>query len=48
MSKCAVCGSKKSTVLKEQEGSKFLENIGEAIISTFVLLGEAIVKTFAS
>ena len=40
----AVCGSEKSRFIKEQEPSRFLEEIGKAVTSSFTALG----KTFAS
>ena len=48
LSKCALCGTKKQRFIKEQQVNRFLEDIGKAIISLFVLFGETVGKTFAS
>ena len=39
VSKCTVCDTKKLRFIKEQEASKFAENIDEAIISPFAATG---------
>ena len=48
LSKRAVCDSKKSRFIKEQEASGFLKDTDKDIISHLVLLGKTIGKKFSS
>ena len=43
LSKCAICGSKKSKFIKKQEGSGFLSKLGiKAPLSKIPILGDVL------